>query len=187
MITLAEAKAFIGIASVNTEYDSQIQTMISAASETVESYCEQPIMPTTEERIVDGSGKYSILLPFSIVRNASDLMTRTAINAAWESVSGSVSIEYVGSSAYLVSDVPFTFGVRNYKVMLGLGFNSTPELCTQVVTEIVSVKFNEMQKALTGVDSTVRNIDGTNIQVKYVDLTNRHKQLLSRYRRLSIG
>lgn len=186
IVTLLDTKAFLNV--TDNSYNDLITKMVNSAGAYIQKYCGQPIEPSTDTEILDGSGSNYILSQYSIVRNLTGVSYRTAVNEDWEVKSiSNYSAEKKGSTIYVVSKDNFEYGFRNYKFNWDLGFDEVPEDIQQVVFELVAKQFQDFDKNnLVALDSRVQNLNGQQYQIKYLNLDSKHRTILNNYRRVTI-
>lgn len=185
IVSLADSKTFLNISS--NEHDALITKLINAAASKIQNYCGQPIEPTTDSEILDGTGSYFVLSQYTIFRSLTGVSYRSAIEADWTAHDvNDYTAEKRNSTIYIIGAEAFEYGFRNYKFDWELGFNQIPEAIQQVALEMVSKKYLDFAKNdFVGVDSRVQNIQGQQFQVKYLDLTSEHERILNAYRRFT--
>lgn len=181
LATLAQVKLEMNIPEDNTDQDDLLQTILTAASRFIASYCNRVLVkqPVTEQR--DGSGSNRLMFceyPVSAVTSVA--VDGTTITPA----QGYSDVGYRFSKTQLILNVQnFTRGAANCALSYVAGYDPIPQDLAQVAVELTMYKYKANPKL--GVVGA-QTIDGQSITFNAgLDLTPSMKTCLdSQYKKV---
>lgn len=181
LTTLAQVKLELGIDPSDTSQDDLLQTLITAASRFIASYCNRVLVqqPVTEKR--DGSGGDRMMFcEYPVASVTSVAVNGTVINPA----QGFYDVGYRFSKTQLVLNAQvFTRGAANCDLSYVAGYSPIPQDLAQVATELTMYKYKANPKL--GTDGS-QTIDGQSITFNAgLDLTTSMRTCLdSQYKKV---
>lgn len=198
IITLNQAKFYLGITTSETTHDSTLEEWIDICSDSVERYVDNKINLIEVEEILDGTGK-SVIYPhyFPIyaiyggddAEKLSNIQYRTEATGAWTNLL--TDMDYVRIDPYdahrieLLDGEEFTAGTKNIRIKYYAGYNDVPSDVKKVVMEMVAVMWNESNHGSNLIGRSSSTI-GQGNQVSTVEMTPRWERVLGKYRRYAI-
>lgn len=202
IITLDNAKDFLGIQVSNDAYDSVLETYIDWASGWIEhmiggeptevDFQPQKIAKQDVELVLNGDGSNRLSLPYPIVQLYNDsldnLQYREAADEAWTNLLDDIDFLYIPESpAYTIELLGVNYfpqGRANIRIEYVAGYETVPDDLKILCLEKVAQMFKESGKGdsrfgLTAASSTANM--GTNVSFK--DMNPQWSAVLKRYRR----
>ncbi len=187
VITKDTAKDFMNI--LVTDYDTILDHLVSVASETIETYCNQPVVQDLVTMNFKGNAKAVKFMDYFPVQSINAIQYQTDIGEDWTAVDSSDYELYEDcGAAYVYYPTGFSSAYR-YKIGINTGYSSAPYDIQQIATEMVADLFKKSDvngDGRLGVDSITNNQINVVQTTKYIDLNKSWQDRLSKYRRLTI-
>ena len=159
--------------NLGKDYDTQfVDFLIESAKGIIEGYCNQTIFETDKTRhidIVNGRG----ILPDSYV-NSVDTVKLDGVEIEYSHI-------YRFPIHFIVAPIS-----ANVEVAYNAGMIEVSNDIILVAAEIVTDNYNKSRSKSLGVDGRTTSVGGENSVIKFVDLSERHKLMLARYRKVTI-
>jgi hypothetical protein len=186
LVSISDVKSFMDILS--TDYDSFITHLVSVASQTIETYCQQPIKNDLVTESFYGNGSTEKDLDYFPVNSINAITYETETNGAWVAVDSEDYQLYSNRKSYhVINDGGFTRGYP-YHIGAYVGYNAVPYDVQQVAIEMAAMGFANSGvrgESRLGVDSITNNVINTTTTTKYLDLNNAWKKRLDSYRKIT--
>ena len=177
MVSRDEIKTYLAL-STDTALDSFIDTLISYATNQIETMCQTPIVATDVTYYFDGIDSNYKYLPFGNVNSLGTVSERDYPNESW-----SLETCYLSEkNNVFMAWNEHKFDSKHYKAELNVGYSTIPDEIKLVCTEIVATIYNESNKGdgrlgvlthnTTGLNGLVQNttfqslVDGWRNQLK---------------------
>lgn len=193
IITLANARTYLKIATSDTTQDSFIEFLINIVSSKIETYTRSKFaLQTFTGEIYDGSGKqkqYVRNLPINSLANSaiSDVQYRTNPSSSWQDLETTLSYILIKQDMpfyiYLYSNV-FPADCQNIKLNYKAGYTNIPGEISQVCLEMVAeiYKQSNVGNARLGINSkSVSTGTGATGSDSYIELETKHKNILQQF------
>lgn len=192
MILLTDIKAYLKIATSNTDFDDFLEALIEVAADWIELKCNQKLREQDVIRYYSGTSERGLMLyefPISEIKSIYeinyDLNTETLLTLT-DYVLYQLNYYCVLNSKY----TNFTKGTNNYKLTYTVGYSAEdmPATIKSVCWQLVALLFKDsdqvggMRGGRLGVDSVSEGVDGMNITTKYKDKLKDFELLLSPFR-----
>src|SRR5574343_895078 len=160
-ITINEAKEYLSISALTTDFDGFISGLITQTKDEIDSICGQCQTTTLKTDIRNGNGNTLLKLnefPVSLLT----ISYRDDLLNSWTALDSSlyalISMNY---NYYAYNDNGFSLGTQ-YKLDYTYGDSEAPKTVKQVNKEMVAVKFKESDVKLEGI------LGKSNINVDYM-------------------
>ena len=193
----AEVKSFLKITGAT--YDTLITQLILNVTNQIENYCQQPIIARTvqvTDMQVDLINNKLILLPYSNPVSIVSLQYKSyELGETLETISSDYyEIVIRGNVYFLILELAdnSTWAPENYiynvYVEVGWALASVPEEVNQVAVEMVVSLFQQSTYGENRFEkSTVNeNLGGAALNTVYLSSLNRWKDILDKYRRMTL-
>jgi hypothetical protein len=178
LTTLAQVKLELGIS--NTTSDDFLQTLITAASEYIASWCSRQLVQATINEVRDGSGSRVLMFAeYPVTAVASVAISGTPVNPVTDFVSDGFRF----TKTQLILNVQrFCRDAGNVALQYTAGYSPVPPDLAQAAAELVILKFKSIPKLGT-VGSQA--IDGQSISFNAgQDFTPSILTILKQYRKV---
>jgi len=186
MITLTEAKQFLGIETSVTEFDTLLNAFILEVTDMINNYIGYDISQQTIEYCFRGNNTTDIYLPFINVTEVTGLEYR--INPTSDYVSMDYELYVINGESYLYAD-SFFYNYF-YKADIVTGYSTIPNIVKLKAKELVSYLFRESGASqgrlrnLYGVESISETVNGITTNTKFAPIFNDIAKYLDKYKRV---
>ena len=197
IISLKDAKDYLGIPLTEVTNDTIISTWITEASSQIESIIGQIVVPRLVTDILSGDGSSAIITQSGRVLSIyetpdtmSNVQWRPSALDAWEDIatdSDEILIDATDPWVIRLIDLNFPKGYRNIRLCYNAGFSPIPGDFTEVCVEMVTDKWNKSKLSPTprlGMSAQNKGGSGQSVGDSFVDLVPRWAARLAKYRRL---
>lgn len=182
IVTLLEAKAYIGIEPSDTSEDGFLENAINFVSQFIEEYCGRPIKAKEITEFLDGGQKAVVLKAYPIV----------SVGGVWEDAErvfgGDTAVEFFYDPAGIVyrEDGHFIDGRGVVKVIYTAGFEEVPSSIGQACLMMIRTVYERWKKG-TEAMSTIAIGEGNIVYQanEWVPLPAR--EILNLYRRRGVA
>ena len=186
ILTLAEAKDFLGFADSYTDMDTYIESLINQASLQIEGRIDNKVADqTVTNEITSGDGS-DILKPryFPIV-SVTTLEYRTLPTEAWQTLESEEDhiLTHPLWDCIQLYDSTFPSGTNNIRLTYVAGYETIPGDLSQVCLEKVADMFAQSKKGMGrfGIQSQSSGAGGGSGSVSYKSFTVEHERILRKY------
>jgi len=196
IITLAEAKLYLDIATDSTGYDAFITTLLSVVSNDIVTLCNQEIESTQDTIEVSGNGTALLLIPKFPLISVDSLKERTTINTDYDDITAIASTLYRTIEDKLVKYIYYEYGYSkgysNYQLVYTHGYATIPEDIKLVAKEILALYFKDSdvrggtKGGHLGLSSITESSQGIAITTTFKNMWSEWEKRLDKYRRESV-
>lgn len=187
LVTLAEAKVWLGISDDNDNQDSLINTLIDAASDFVKLFTGRKFIKPdeAETEYYSGYGGVVLYLDNKPISSISDISYRSgSTGSSWTTITGQWTYEYDATKGiiHLTDGNVFTSGFRNWRVQYIYGYVTAdvPNDIKMAVMELVAIKKTEYEKKLHGVQAIT--LPNQSVSYSLLEIPKQILRILSYYR-----
>lgn len=195
--SLTQVKQYMGIAA--TTNDAMLMSWLTIATSVIEHYIQQPVVPRVVTDIIDGDGSYKVYVKtgrivdiYSVPDRASNVQYRNAPTDTWQNIVPSDDYIFLDPtdkwSVQLLGYYFFYSGIlKNVRVCYKAGFAQTPYDLQKVCIEMVQLMWDESKQGGSprlGMQSANRGTSGGTLGDSFLNMNDRWKFTLDRYRRL---
>ena len=178
LTTLEAVKRDLGISSLAD--DVLLREWILGVSGWIEDYCDQPILATTHEAVLDGNGSFLMVLPFSPVTAISYLrIGGRTISAA---TPGGTNYGYFLDSRGVLRlrGERFERGIGNIEISYTAGYAAVPEAVERAAVRMVGWRYRERDR----LGASSKSIGGETISYQTAAASEDVLSVLAGYRRV---
>jgi len=199
IISLADAKAYMGMTDTVTARDNLISGWCTEASRQIEAFIDQPVVPRLVTDILTGRGTNSlqmrtgrILSVYNSPDRISNVQYRNAATDAWSNIAtddAQIFWDYVDPwTLYLLDWLYFPIGLwMNIRVSYYAGFDQVPGDFTEVAVQMVQTMWQQSMAGgnpRLGLGAVSQGMQGGSFNHSIVDMDPRWEKMLQKYRRL---
>ena len=205
IITLNQARAYLGVKDGFTDNDTQFEEYITWASMGIEEYCQRKFASQEITEYLDGDGGQFLMVTFPPIASlyGADEAARLASLQYREADGTGTWVTLVDDEDYIHIDASrswgisllgseyFPAGTRNIKVVYNAGWalEDIPRDVKKVCLEMVQAMWDESKKSgvgRLGMGSQGQSAALSNTTTSFVDMQPRWARVLDRYRLVSI-
>lgn len=179
LTSLIKVKKALNIPLTDSNRDNELLSLITVASENIESYCNQSLISQTNTFYLKGSDLPTLVVPAYPCTSLISIFERDKASDTWEEITATLYEE--DKVPYLYREDGFDL---SYKIQLISGYGTIPGEVTQIANEMVSIMFKESDfgEARLGIGSKGESGNGMGINTSYLDLNKRWRITLDKYR-----
>jgi hypothetical protein len=194
IVALADVRNYLDKKSGDTADDTFLSSLITIASGSIERFIGGPVKEQTfSDEIYDGDGKDVLFLrntPITSLKTPAvgDVQYRNAPDQNWLTLEATLAYILVKPdkpyALFLYANY-FYEGQSNIKVSYKAGYTIIPDDIVRVCLEMIAIMFKESNQGegRLGRSSVSTNSGGVSGTDSFVDLLERHKKVLTRYRK----
>jgi hypothetical protein len=155
IITVDQLKTYLDISSANSDQDTLLGYLTSAAESFVQLYTGNAFSSATTSAYFDGAGTNEIIIssPILSLSSLKKGATRAVVDDTTTSALTHVT-DYVfypqSGRVRLVGDAVFPFGYQNVYAEYTYGYGSVPPQILEVTLEIAAIAYYEARKGRLG-------------------------------------
>lgn len=197
MITLAELKQYLQIATADTSQDAFVQTCADNAISTVNDYCNRDLRSATYTEYVDGNGDKITISNYPVTSISvlqyydNSTYDYADIISSPDTIANSTRIIPNSRFVRLVKGYSFEPGESNIKIIYLGGYSTAPADIKGVCLEIASVYYKNSYAGVGGGRLGVTNSSTTTeSKVESItfdpDITKKWQSILNQYRNINV-
>jgi len=199
IVNKEDVKRYLNL--TDSSKDTFIQDLIDLASGEIEQYCNRTkfaLQDITGE-LVDGTGesilytKYSPIYAIgssSATQASTDVQYRATPDGSWTDLESDTDFFWVEQYGNYIEfhEAIVPSGKRNVKVNYRAGYSPVPEDVQRVCIEMVAMMWSESNNGerVLGKSSTSMNTGGGSISSSYVNMSDRWRVVLAKYRTINV-
>ena len=187
IVTVEQAKNYLGISAANSSKDTLLETWIDVVSRAFESAIDNVVQPATKTVYRDGDGSEFLFLPYYPIITVTTLQERDSPLGSWTDLLSDTSYLHIDTTYYdrleLLEGYTFPEGQKNIKVVYAAGWSTIPGDITKVILEQVSYMWKESGQgadrlSLSGTSSSEA---GGSSSYSFTDMSPRWNEVVRRY------
>lgn len=184
LVSLDKIRKSLNIAISDTSKDNILKYYESIAKSWIENYCDQPIESKNIEFAFTSQTEI-IYLNYFPVTALNNIRKRISVFDALEVLN--VADFYLGKngSHYIISKT--SYANYEYIANISVGYTVIPEVIQNIALELINVLYNQYENQLVATTTSTQGFNSSQSNTTtIIDLTAKHKALLSKYKRISI-
>lgn len=187
MVDIEDIKAYMNI--VDDDYDTIIESILNTVIAVCNNYTNNVLDGSEVTEYYTGRGDGALILKHYPCSNLSEIIEIDPFNNVETELDTSsfyLGTAYKSNKLYYLNN-SYTANYI-YKITYASGYETAPDDLKQVIIEMVTTIFKEsdivgnVKGGRLGVDSVNESVEGMSNNIKYKDLTERHRTILSKYK-----
>lgn len=176
LTTLGKVKAWMGIS--NTADDVQLERLITAVSEYIQTWLNRTIASKSYVDVVDGHGGSAIMLSnYPVTAVASVVVDGQPVPVATSSTGPGYRFN---STMIVLNGYAFTRGFQNVTISYTAGYAATPPEIEQACIELVALRYKERDR----IGQQSKAVGGEVVSFITKDFSDPIKTILNNYRKV---
>jgi len=186
IVTVNQAKEYLGILTTNTTKDTLLESWIDIVSGRFEAQIENKVMPQEVTVYLDGNGDSKLRVPYYPVIEVTSLQGRMMVTDEWADYYEEMTYVHLDPQVdyiELLDGEYFDEGQKNVKLVYMAGFSPVPGDITQTVLEMLAQMWRESRQGdgTLGLSSLATNAASGSTNLSMFDLSDRWNQVVRRY------